>query len=367
MAEIEKYKRKDGKTYYRFNVHLGINPKTGKKTNTTKSGFKTKKEAKIALARIEQQVFEGTYFEDEKPISKYTFQEVFDKWEKIYKTTVRNSTYVKVTSIFNNQILPAFGHIKISELSTDDIQKQAIKWQKYAVGRSYINYTNKLLKYAVKTGIIDKNPMDGVTRPKPVKKKRKKDFYSKDELKVFLDGASEHYDPLVYPFLRLLAFTGLRKGEAIVLTWNDIDEENMIITVSKTLARGENGPYIEDTKTGEVRSVSIDKETLTALESIKVKNKNNFVFWTPYKKLINQAKPRKWLLDICKRNKLEPVPIHGLRHTHASLLFEAGASIKEVQTRLGHSNSKMTLDIYTHVTDQSRDAFAEKFSKFIDF
>ncbi|MBT9627797.1 tyrosine-type recombinase/integrase [Ligilactobacillus ruminis] len=58
--------------------------------------------------------------------------------------------------------------------------------------------------------------------------------------------------------------------------------------------------------------------------------------------------------------------LHGFRHTHASLLFEAGATIKEVQTRLGHSSSKTTLDIYTHVTQSKKQEVAQKFANYID-
>ncbi|RST71877.1 integrase [Siminovitchia acidinfaciens] len=58
--------------------------------------------------------------------------------------------------------------------------------------------------------------------------------------------------------------------------------------------------------------------------------------------------------------------IHGLRHTNASLLFEAGASIKEVQERLGHSDIQMTMNIYTHVTDYLKEKTAEKFQRYIE-
>ncbi|WP_270754912.1 tyrosine-type recombinase/integrase [Ligilactobacillus ruminis] len=59
--------------------------------------------------------------------------------------------------------------------------------------------------------------------------------------------------------------------------------------------------------------------------------------------------------------------MHGFRHTHASLLFEAGATIKEVRTRLGHSSSKTTLDIYTHVTQPKKQEVAQKLANYIDF
>ncbi len=72
-------------------------------------------------------------------------------------------------------------------------------------------------------------------------------------------------------------------------------------------------------------------------------------------------------LDIViERHKLRRITIHGLRHTHASLLFEAGASIKEVQERLGHSDIQMTMNIYTHVTDTLKEQTAQKFQKYLE-
>ena len=72
------------------------------------------------------------------------------------------------------------------------------------------------------------------------------------------------------------------------------------------------------------------------------------------------------LSAVIKKHKLHQVTIHGLRHTHASLLFEAGASIKEVQERLGHSDIQMTMNIYTHVTDDLKEQTAEKFQRYIE-
>ncbi|WP_330896417.1 tyrosine-type recombinase/integrase [Brevibacillus brevis] len=72
------------------------------------------------------------------------------------------------------------------------------------------------------------------------------------------------------------------------------------------------------------------------------------------------------LNEITKSNNLHPITVHGLRHTHASLLFEAGASIKEVQERLGHSDIKMTMNIYTHVTRTVKEQTASLFEKFME-
>lgn len=77
--------------------------------------------------------------------------------------------------------------------------------------------------------------------------------------------------------------------------------------------------------------------------------------------------PARWLKEIIKDSQLKPITIHGFRHTSASLLFEAGATIKEVQTRLGHDDAQTTLNIYTHVTQKQDNQAAEKLANLLDF
>ncbi|TDL62340.1 hypothetical protein E2R56_28985 [Rhodococcus qingshengii] len=81
---------------------------------------------------------------------------------------------------------------------------------------------------------------------------------------------------------------------------------------------------------------------------------------------IRLAYPNEKLDIVIKKHNLHRITIHGLRHTHASLLFEAGASIKEVQERLGHSDFKMTMNIYTHVTITLKEQTAAKFQRYIE-
>ena len=77
--------------------------------------------------------------------------------------------------------------------------------------------------------------------------------------------------------------------------------------------------------------------------------------------------PDQKLDRIIKKNELKRITIHGFRHTHCSLLFEAGASVKEVQDRLGHSDIQTTMNIYAHVTEKAKEKTAEKFAKYVNF
>lgn len=132
--------------------------------------------------------------------------------------------------------------------------------------------------------------------------------------------------------------------------------------------------------TSSEREIELDAKTISLLKSWRLDQRerllksginsmtsDQFLFTQmATNKLLIPNRANDWLNWIYKKYPQKRITVHGFRHTHASLLFEAGASIKEVQDRLGHSNSKTTLDIYTHVTQRAKRDTAEKFAKFMD-
>lgn len=178
---------------------------------------------------------------------------------------------------------------------------------------------------------------------------------------------------------RVLAFTGLRKGELLALVWSDVDLNKRTLTVSKTLAKASNGQeHISTPKTtNSNRTIALDDNTVDVLKNWKKEQRSilekvadddqQLIFTTMDNHLLYLDYPNNFLKTFLKNNDLPHITIHGFRHTHASLLFEAGVSIKEAQARLGHKNIKTTMDIYTHVTNETREKTADKFSKFMDF
>jgi len=90
------------------------------------------------------------------------------------------------------------------------------------------------------------------------------------------------------------------------------------------------------------------------------------VFSNIYNVLQDPNKTVQWLSDFLVKHSLVHITTHGLRHTHCSLLFEAGASIKEVQYRLGHNDVKTTLEIYAHVTRKTKEGTINKFTAFLN-
>ncbi|MHC5226927.1 tyrosine-type recombinase/integrase [Enterococcus sp. LJL99] len=381
MAMIKQYQKKNGDKAWYFKTYLGLDPLTGKKKYTTKRGFKTQKEAKIALARLELLSKEDKLVADKS----FTFDQIKDMWMEQYKPTVRESTFLRVEFLFRRNIGLSFGNRKIESYSIAYCQEVANKWKKeLASYKALKSYTSAVFDYAKKMRVIDNNPMKEVVFSKGDSKQKKKKikYFEKDELKDFLSCCEKDEFPLTYPLFRLLAFTGMRKGEALALLWEDIDFFNKAININKTVVRGPNNKLRTSppkTVTSE-REISIDEATLSILKNWQSKQKQyllkygqnynqgkQIIFSSLNNNYLDITRPNKVLTRICKENNFNDITIHGFRHTHCSLLFEAGLSIKEVQVRLGHSDIHTTMNIYTHVTEKQKERSAEKFAQYVNF
>ena len=276
-TQIKKYKKKDGTTSYMFKKYLGIDPVTKKRKETTRRGFSTLKEAKIALAKLEID-FEENGFSPEK--RKRTYQEVFDEWYKlVYKNRVKESTYWNTLIPFEKHILPALGNLKIDNVSVTFCQKLANNWSREHPKRfkRYLNYAGMVFKYAETLDEIKKNPLDRIIIPVVFDDERaKKNFYSREELLAFLAAYKKVDQPKRYTLFLLLAYTGLRKGEALSLTWRDIDFKRKTITINKTLASGKNGArLIQRPKTKASNgTISIDDTVINALKEWRAQQNN---------------------------------------------------------------------------------------------
>ncbi|WP_231437925.1 site-specific integrase [Enterococcus gallinarum] len=380
---IKKYQKKNGTIAYMFKAYLGIDPVTGKKKYTTKRGFKSQREAKKAYNRLMVQVEEN----DVVTNSQRLFSELADEWFEQYKNTVRESTYVAQRLAYKKHIFPLFGNLKISKISIPYCQKQVNYWYSYYKKYSnLIGLTSSIFKYALSLRLIRNNPMDAVIRPKHKKQideeRYSAPYYEKEELLAFLEIAKNYPDP-IYPIFRILAFTGLRKGELLALRWKDIDFDKGTLSVKQTLATCDKWEIkFQVPKTEKsLRTISIDSETLQVIKRWQLKQKENFlkIGIKPTKdgeQLLFVSEENKPLyLDyvnhnlkiIIKENNLKYITPHGFRHTHCSLLFESGASLKEVQVRLGHTDIKTTMDIYTHVTKRQTEETANRFADFMRF
>lgn len=379
-VKITKYKKADGNTYYMYKINIGYDPITGKYKNTTKRGFKTEKEAKLSLARVQLQIDKGEYGKE----SLETFNDIYESWKKEYINTVQESTYVKTIGIFKNHIIPEFGTTRIDKINLTQCQQAVNNWADKIKGyKKIINYCELVFNHAIKLQVIKQSPLQHVSKPiiKQDTHLKQENFYDKDELQLFFQQLELDPSDKIKTFFRILAFTGMRKGEALALTWEDIDLENGTININKALTRGINELIIQSPKTrGSNRIIDIDNNTLQILQNwlvtqkeqlivlgIQRQEKGQLVFQNGENKHIQPSSTRKWLNNIRQGTELKEITTHGFRHTHASLLFEAGASIKQVQNRLGHSDIQTTMNVYTHVTKHAKQDTINKFVNYIDF
>ncbi|MCW6665500.1 site-specific integrase [Aerococcaceae bacterium NML191219] len=285
-----------------------------------------------------------------------------------------------------NEYSKKFGKMKVRSITSIYCQKILNEWHsKYTTFRKYKTYAKQILAYAVQLGVINVNPFENVRTPRTKDTAQTEEllYYTTDELQQFLQHVEQENDLMYSVIFRLLAFTGMRKGELMALTWRDIDFKTKQLEINKTIAYGRHNKQIVNppkTKNSN-RTISIDEKTINYLQRWKLHqqrelfsyghklNQSNQLVFSNI--ITNQALSNmtitKRMNGICEKYNFKRIRIHGFRHTHCSLLFEAGLSVKEVQARLGHSDIKTTLDIYTHVTEKQREESAEKFAKYVNF
>lgn len=350
---IRKYTSR-GKTKYKFQVYLGQD-ESGRSINTTRSGFDSYAQASAAFNRLKAQGLRA------KAPKKATVDEVWQLWFDSYKGGVKESTASKTLTSYKVHIKPAFGHKKISSIKTPAVQL----WANQLAGQ-LVNYKvvvrllGSLLEFAKRLDYCKDNPVKQILMPKSTSRPRRdtsKNYYAKEELQRFLKDAKD-VGPRIYTFFLLLATTGMRKGEALALDWSDIDYEGKQISITKTLAYGLGGKYgVQSPKTkAGVRTVPLTDKMEVVLKEYR-SDLCPHLFHTADGDYLRLSKPAQWLQMVYKHDPdLRQIRIHGFRHTFASLLIAADPSIKptDVQALLGHESIDITMEIYTHATQEGR-------------
>ena len=382
MASFQKYQTKDG-TKWLYKYYSVIDPITGKKKQSTKRGFNTKKEAQLDAAKTEQEIANGTFITEDKNV---TFTEVYKLWYASVEQSYKPSTQRAVISKFKRRILPYIGNLKLKDINKlycqEVINKLSLEMKSVSDIRMYMN---QVFEYALAAELISANPIKGVKIPKKTSEQFAEEageeafnFWEKSEIKSFLDYVQEHCSMRDHLMFHLMIYTGARKGEILALNWDDVDFNSKTLQLNKTLfhSKGQFIALTSKTKASR-RLISLDTASINLLKrySTELKKKRlkllepveyPMIFTREDGTPLRLAYPNDKLAEVLRNLEIKPITVHGLRHTHASLLFEAGASIKEVQERLGHSDINMTMNIYTHVTKAIKEQTADKFAKFME-
>ncbi|HEM4129040.1 TPA: site-specific integrase [Streptococcus suis] len=385
---IKQKTKKNGQTVYQTSLYLGVDSVTGKKVRTTITA-RTKKEVQLK-ARQKQAEFEqkgGTVYQEVKITY---FHELLDMWFDTYRLGKKDNTIRVFNNIKKNYILPTLGNLKLDNITTLLLQTTVNQWaikshqkqfsnnkkngvyQNYAIIFSYIK---KILTYAVKLNLLQENPATAVEVPPiPKLESDKKFFFSDEELRkilAYLDRHNNTYaDKLLNTLIKLLLATGLRISEACALEWTDIDFEAMTISVTKTLNSKEeiNSPKTKSS----IRVVDVDYSTINMLAKFKKEQQKEAMTLGRREKNVFSAISRPYLYRGTLRNRLyrildevgvERAGYHAFRHTHASLLLNAGVPYKQLQLRLGHTKLETTMDIYAHLSEDKLKETASIFER----
>lgn len=378
MASISKYKTKKG-DFYRIQLYVGKDA-NGKRITKTVRGFKTKREAKMTADKLSAEIASGNFLEK----TDLTFSDVYEHWLDTYKLTVREHTLVCVETQFNTHILPTLGNIPIQKISARQCQTMVNDLaQKNLLSLKAVTIqASRIFEFAISMDYVHKNPFDKVIIPKVRKASKSPKFYTRDELELFMITAQKKCPPQIYTLFRLLAFSGMRIGEAFALTWNDIDFDLATITINKTVSYGRKGiATISEPKTqASKRTVYVDRKTLLILQQwqqiqridllkrgFNANSSQQLIFTNSHNSFMSRPMPVYWINEIRETTDLHPISPHGFRHTYATLAIQGGINPKELQAQLGHSNIQTTLQIYTAITDEQRIATPDKFTSFVNF
>ena len=380
---IQKYTTNSGA---RYRVRLYVRKdENGKQEYYVKKGFKTEKEAKLHEARKKVEIEDTGYH---KP-SNDLFITVYEEWLPSYRNRVQETTYQRTKDLFRLHILPKFGNKSISKITPVHCQNAVNEWAlKFKNIKQLKSYSSQIFEYAIFAELLHRNPMANTNLPKR-ENKENENYFSLEELKAFWDILNKE-EPLKHILIfQLLITTGIRKGELAALHLSDIYFEEQLMYVRKIYATIRNEEKNARRKTVRIqkntknisseRILPIDAQTIEMLKiwkkeqarellqfGINTNTKNQLIFtYVNADGDINQPLHADYSNSILKRlekkYKFKHVTIHGFRHTHATLLLEGGASIKETQDRLGHKNAETTLNTYSHVTEKAQRNALEKF------
>ena len=350
MATIQKR----GENSYRLTCHF--EGKRYRKTIKAKSKTEAKKMAVVFEATIA--------LTNEKDYSKIILVKFAQKWLNRKRDDLAAKTLVSYKGNLNRHILPYLGKRRINTLKPIDFIEfyDFLKTEKKLSGRT-ININHRIMNImfndAVKWELIESNPLKKIDAPKY---KRKKDnYYNLDQVKCLLStidskNVKSKYRIAVY----IGIYSGFRSGEILGLEWKDINFDEMIITVRRSSIYADGKIITKEPKNeSSIRNIyfgeTLKKELLEHkkhqdmlaetipdwIESDRLLTKNNG------EKMFPQT-VGSWFAKFIKKNNLDKITFHGLRHTAATFMIANGTDIRTVAERLGHANANTTAMIYSH-------------------
>ncbi len=371
--------KKDPELYYYFNSN---NKKRwcyrhryydalGKRKEKSKQGFTSEKEAYRALLEVKTSTLNGDVKQVES--SNMTVSEWLDIWYESHKNDWKERTRKQRESVINDYMKPLLGDYKIKQLDKNTYKRvyinELLKSHKPSTVALYHRLFKVAVNDAVENEILTRNRFNRITIEQ---NEVLKNFLTANELNVFLSAAKKYENITSYTLILTLAYTGLRKGEAMGLKWSDIDIENKTLTVERTKDRF--GVRTPKTKRS-YRTILVDDSMInqlkvyrkwcmeTKLSFGKKLADDDFIFISPDNgEPVGENTLHYSFKRIYKHIDINRITPHGLRHTNATILISQRIPVRIIADRLGNT-PQMIHDIYGHSFKAMEEESVSAFSR----
>jgi integrase len=339
---------------------------TEERRRTTKAGFATRKECAQAMNRLLVSVAEQSFIATTRlTVREYLQQE----WLPAAEATVRPSTYNSYVQHVDCHVVPFIGTVQLQKLSGATLNglygklaASGRKNGKRGLSPMTVHHVHsclhRALRDAVRWGRLTRNPADAADPPRLRASAHEMRTWSAEQLQVFLGSTKEER---LGGLWHLLALTGMRRGEALGLRWDDIDLQAARLSVRRALIPTGGEVVVSEPKTAKGRRViALDATTVCVLKAQASRQltdqtqcgddwvDSGYVFTIASGEPLDPEDVTRYFRQAVKRAMLPQIRLHDLRHTHATLALQAGVHPKVVSERLGHATVAITLDTYSH-------------------
>ena len=338
------------------------------------SGFETKAAALEAMNQLQASVADGTYIER----TRISLGDYLEEWLAACRNLRPNTARDYSVSI-HKHINPRIGKVRLQAVDRLQIRGLYRKLAESGLSEKTVHNVHiclhKALQDALDDGLLRRNPAErahATPKDRPEIK-----TWSPDELAAFLAFTAQDQELALY---HVAAATGMRRGELLGLRWRDVDFEGSRLSVRQQYTRQGNGVGFGPPKSKKsIRTIDVDGETTALLREQQERQlfdrracgpayraDLDLVFCRPGGSAHDpNVIGRRFERRVRALRTVPAIGLHGLRHTHATLLLEAGVDVKTVSERLGHDSVQTTLELYGHVTPRMRSNAAARFGSLL--
>ena len=304
-----------------------------------------------------------------------SFFELADIWIQTYKSTRSYNTKRMYQNTLNLYILPALGDYKVKDIRKTNLQLLINKMAEKGLTRSIeiVKVTlNQIFEMAIDEDIIFKNPTRGLVFPKQVKPSKRS--LTEEETKLILTCPLELKERA---FVSTLYYTGIRRGEIIALSKNDINLEKKELQIKNAVSFEHNRSILKAPKSiAAVRKIPIPDDLFSILKEYYEQTKSFFLFPSGTDEIMTETVLKRFWKRIIGRINIyaggnekifaisKDISMHIFRHNYTTILRRSGVDAKTAQVLLGHESIKMMLEVYDHISDADVSLATDKINQF---